>query len=346
MNAFLQKIISDPDINLLLNSIYDGVYIVNKNRKIIFWNNGAERITGYTKDEVLQKRCSDNILNHIDENGNVLCIDKCPLFEAIANDHKTEAVIYPLNKDKKRFPVLTRVGPIKDSKGRIVGAIEVFRDITKEQELQILRDKFNNLIKKFVSAATFQEIIKQAETGSPDSAALRDITILYADVVGFTAFAERSSMQETAEMLNEIFHFCGFIINENHGDIDKFIGDAIMAVFIDANDAVRAAEKILEGLVLINDSREKREKDKISLHIGINSGTVIQVEIGTSDRKELTIIGDAVNITARIEELSEPDAIFISESTFSRLNNHQSFVFYEKIAIKGRKEPISIFRSV
>lgn len=346
MNALLNKIVSDPEIKLLLNSIYDGVYIVNIYREIVFWNEGAERITGYSREEVIQRKCSDNILNHIDENGVVLCISKCPLLDAIKNDNKTEAVIYPMNKDKKRFPVLTRVGPIKNQNGEIIGAIEVFRDVSKEQELQLLRDKFNSLIKKFVSAATFQEIIKQAETGNADSAEFRDLTIMYIDVVGFTSFAQRAGMKETAEMLNEIFHFCGSIIKECHGDIDKFIGDAIMAVFVDANDAVQAGEKILKGMSSINDSREKRGKERIKLHIGINSGTVMQVEIGTSERKELTIIGDAVNIAARIEEISDPDAIFISESTYSRLRDHLSFIFYEKLAVKGRKEPISIFRSL
>jgi len=222
----------------------------------------------------------------------------------------------------------------------------VFHDVSKEQELQILREKFDGLIKKFVSATAYQEIIKQAETGAPDKSQFRDLTILYLDVIGFTAYAEKHSLQETAEMLNDIFGFSGHIINENHGDIDKFIGDAIMAIFIDANDAVLSAEKILKGMQRINDERSAKGKEQILLHIGINSGTVMQVEIGTSERKDITIIGDAVNIAARIQELSEPDTIFISESTYSRIKNHKSFAFYEKLAVKGRKEPIQVFKSV
>lgn len=346
MSNLLNKIISDPDIKLLLDSIYDGVYIVNQKQEIVFWNKGAERITGYHKNEVHCKKCSDDILNHIDANGTPLCTGICPLQNAILNDNQTEAVIYPLNKEKKRFPVLTRVSPIKDAQGSIVGAIEVFHDVSKEQELQILRDKFDSLIKKFVSATTYKEIIKQAETGSPENSQYRDLTVLYVDVVGFTAYTEKHSLQETAEMLNDVFSFTGKIINENHGDIDKFIGDAIMAIFVDANDAVLSAEKILNGMREINDERFANGKEKISIHIGINSGTVMQVEIGTSERKDITIIGDAVNIAARIEELSEPDSIFISESTYSRIKDHKAFAFYEKLAVKGRKEPIQIFKSI
>lgn len=346
MNKFLNKIIKDPDVNILLNSIYDGIYIVNREREILFWNEGAERITGYSKEEVLNKKCADNILNHIDENGNNLCSSHCPLMESMLYDKRTEAKIYPLSKDNKKFPVSTRVSPIKDSGGNIIGAIEIFRDISKEEELRVLQDKFNDLIKKYISKTTYHEVVKQAEKGICESAQIRDLTILYVDIVEFTAFAENNSMEETAEMLNEIFRFCGSIIKENHGDIDKFIGDSIMAVFVDANDAVIASEKILQGIFLINDRRLKKGKEKISLHIGINSGTVMQVGIGTSERKDFTIIGDAVNIASRIEELSSPDAIFISESTYSRLRNHASFAFFDKMWVKGRKEPILIFKSI
>lgn len=192
----------------------------------------------------------------------------------------------------------------------------------------------------------YQEVIKQIESGSGENAQIRDLTILFADIAEFTAFAEKNSLQETAGMLNEIFQYCGNIIKENHGDIDKFIGDSIMAVFIDANDAVIASKEILKGMLVINQKRMKKGKEKIRLHIGINSGTVMQVGIGTSERMDITIIDDAVNIASRIEELSTPDMIFISESTYSRLKDHTSFTFFNKLSVKGRKELILIFKSV
>jgi len=119
-NKFLQKIISDPDIILLLNSIYDGVYIVNREREILFWNKGAEKLTGHQAKDVTNHRCSDNILDHIDENGNLLCNGNCPLAECMMLDKNTERKVYPLSRDKRRFPVLTRVGPIKDHNGEML----------------------------------------------------------------------------------------------------------------------------------------------------------------------------------------------------------------------------------
>jgi PAS domain S-box-containing protein len=346
MNPFLQKIISDPDIKLLLNSIYDGVYIVNTEREILFWNDAAEKITGHLNADVLMHKCSDNILNHIDADGNLLCSGNCPLVECMLNDKNTEKKIFPLSKDKKRFPIQTRVGPIKDPDGNIVGAIEVFRDISEQEDLRILQEKFNDLIRKYVSKTTYQEIVNQAKMGTPARAQLRDLTILYIDVAAFTSFAEKNSLEETAIMLNDVFGVCEVITKKYHGDIDKFIGDAIMATFVDANDAVDAAFDIFKHLEIVNEERTKSGREAIGLHMGINSGNVIQAELGTPERKDITIVGDAVNIAARIEEMSEPGSVYISESTFSRLKNSDDFAFYKKLAVKGRKEPILVFKAL
>jgi PAS domain S-box-containing protein len=345
-NEFLQKIISNPDIILLLNSIYDGVYIVNTEREIVFWNKGAAKLTGHAKKEVLDKKCSDNILNHIDENGNLLCSGNCPLMECMIQDKNVERKIYPLTKTKKRFPVLTRVGPIKDHDGEIVGAIEVFRDISKDEDLRILQEKFNDLIKKYVSSTTYENVIREARSGKTGMVKMCELTVLYVDVVGFCSFAGRNDLPEVAAMLNDVFGLCEIITKKYHGDIDKFIGDAVMATFIDANDAVKAAENILSELKVFNMQRIKEKKEPVHLHIGINSGNVIRAEIGTSERKDLTVLGNTVNLAARIQEISEPDKIFISESTYSRLKNTDGFSFFEKITFKGQDLPIPIFRSV
>lgn len=345
-NDFLRDLVQDRNINVILNSIYDGVYIVDRDREILLWNQGAERITGYLGNDVLHHHCADDILNHIDANGCNLCNTMCPLMESILKDKTTEAIIYPLNKEKKRFPVLTRVGPIKDHNGKIVGAIEVFRDISKEEDLRILQEKFNQLIKRFVSTSTYEQVTNEARSGKPNDTVLCDMTIVYVDIAGFMSFSLRNNMIEIARLLNEVFGLCEIITKEFHGDIDKFIGDAIMATFRDANDAVKAAEKILAELKSFNEQRQKNGHEIIELHIGINSGQVIRAEIGTAERKDLTVLGDAVNIASRIEEMSEPGSVFISESTYSRLRNNDNYAYYNKIAIKERKEPIGVYRSI
>ena len=267
-----------------------------------FGNQGAEKITGYSAAEVTGRRCADNILNHIDADGNLLCRGGCPLLKAIRAGQEIEAKVYPLHKDGHRFPTLTHVAPIRDEKGKIVAGIEIFRDITIEEDFRHLQEKFNTLIKKYVSATTFEEVMTQAQAGTAVSSCMRDLTVLFLDIVGFTTFSETKSPEEVVTMLNEVFGVCEVITCKCHGDIDKFIGDCVMAVFIDANDAVDAACQILYGaLVRMNVLRQERGQEPVHIRIGINSGHVIQGDVGSAERKDLTVIGDVVNAASRIQ---------------------------------------------
>jgi class 3 adenylate cyclase len=224
-----------------------------------------------------------------------------------------------------------------------VAAIEVFRDISESEELRILQEKFSKLIKKYLSSATLTEVMNQLE-GSKEEVAIRELTILYVDIVAFTRFSEKHLPEETAKMLNDLFGICGVITRECHGDIDKFIGDAVMATFIDANDAVLAGIKILNALAELNTMREEKGLEGIQVRIGLNSGLVMQGEIGTPDRKDITVIGDVVSTASRIESVTDPMGICISEATYSRLKTPQEFHFYKKVKVKNRSEAVPIFR--
>jgi diguanylate cyclase (GGDEF)-like protein/PAS domain S-box-containing protein len=112
----------------LLDNLHDGVYFVDRNRVITYWNRGAERITGYSTDEVMGKCCKDNILMHVDEKGTQLCQTECPLSHAMEDGLTREATAYLHHREGHRIPIHLRVNPIKDSHGAIVGAVEVFND--------------------------------------------------------------------------------------------------------------------------------------------------------------------------------------------------------------------------
>ncbi|MFH1995606.1 MAG: sensor domain-containing diguanylate cyclase [Candidatus Omnitrophota bacterium] len=113
----------------ILHNLYDGVYILDKNRKIIYWNKGAEKITGYSEREVLGRRCSDDILMHIDKKGVKLCgTDDCPAVRTIENGEVPEEELYIHHREGYRIPVLTRIDPVRDSKGKLIGTAEIFSD--------------------------------------------------------------------------------------------------------------------------------------------------------------------------------------------------------------------------
>ena len=115
----------------VLEELYDGVYVVDTSRKILFWNKGAERITGYASEKVLGKSCADNILMHVDNRGKKLCLEGCPLHETLKDGLDREASVFLHHCDGYRVPVLIRISPLRDTEGRIIGAVEVFSDNTK-----------------------------------------------------------------------------------------------------------------------------------------------------------------------------------------------------------------------
>ncbi|XMB86005.1 sensor domain-containing diguanylate cyclase [Mycoplasmatota bacterium WC44] len=120
----------------ILDNIYDGVYFVDNDRNIIYWNKGAETITGYSEVEVIGRACYDNILSHIDSNGDKLCDNGCHLSSVLSSGEKASSNVYFNHKDGYIVPVNTKVFPIFDSNGVVSGAVEVFSDRSVEVELE------------------------------------------------------------------------------------------------------------------------------------------------------------------------------------------------------------------
>ncbi len=127
----------------LIDNLYDGVYFVDRNRVITYWNKGAERITGYPADWVIGRSCRDNLLNHVTADGVLLCNDQCPLAACMEDGNVREAEIFLRHANGYRMPVLVRASPLRDRQGSITGAVETFSDNTKlvavRQQLRELR---------------------------------------------------------------------------------------------------------------------------------------------------------------------------------------------------------------
>jgi len=120
----------------VLDHLYDGVYFLDGERKIFFWNKGAERITGYRTEEVMGRACSENILCHVDKQGRSLCHGDCPAARVLEDGQRREAEVYLLHKNGYRKPVRVRVAPIEDASGQIVGAMEIFSDDSSPASLR------------------------------------------------------------------------------------------------------------------------------------------------------------------------------------------------------------------
>src|SRR5512138_2173073 len=110
----------------VIDNLYDGVYFVDRDRRITYWNKGAERITGYTAEHSIGRRCRDNLLNHVTANGIPLCQEHCPLAAVMEDGQEREAEVFLHHADGYRVPVLVRGAPLRDESGNIIGAVESF----------------------------------------------------------------------------------------------------------------------------------------------------------------------------------------------------------------------------
>jgi adenylate cyclase len=179
----------------------------------------------------------------------------------------------------------------------------------------------------------------------------RRITILFCDIRGYTAMAEVLSPTETFEFLNDYLAYMGAAIEAHGGFIDKYIGDAIMALFDEphSDGALRAALAMQEALVSFNRDRSRRHQPTIEVGIGIHHGDVIMGAIGFTSRIESTVIGDAVNVAARIEQLTRQCdcAVLLTDAIVNTLecpNDFEIRLVNAAARVKGKAEAIGLYQ--
>ena len=181
----------------------------------------------------------------------------------------------------------------------------------------------------------------------------QDMTVLFSDIRSFTTMSEQMTPQENFNFINSYLGRVSPIIRQNNGFIDKYIGDAIMALFPGkefpgrADEALQAAIEMQKEVVLYNTHRAKSGYAPISIGIGLHTGSVMLGTVGEAERMEGTVISDAVNLASRLESLTKiySVSIIISEHTLFRLERvmKYQFRFLDKVKVKGKKEPVSVF---
>ncbi len=171
---------------------------------------------------------------------------------------------------------------------------------------------------------------------------LRDVTILFADIRGFTSLSQRSSATRVVAMLNRYFEAIVEVVFRFNGTVDKYIGDEIMVLFgapveVDrpADRAVACALEMQAAIEKFNREREAAGEEPIEVGIGINSGEVVVGSIGSSRTMQYTCIGDAVNVASRITGMAGPGQVLVSEHTLSQLQSKASYEVLPPMPLKG-----------
>lgn len=222
----------------------------------------------------------------------------------------------------------------------------------KEHAQKILLETKNNMLDSFARFVPKQflkylkkETIEDVRLGDAVS---YDMTVLFSDIRKFTDMSEAMTPDESFSFLNSFLKRMEPIIQDHNGFVDKYIGDAVMALFPDSSeDALNTAIKIREELIVYNEHRRSSGYVPIDIGLGIHSGKLTLGTVGSSKRIDTTVIGDTVNLASRIESLTKyyDVPIIISNTVYDQISNKNEFLFREidRVKVKGKKRIVALY---
>lgn len=260
------------------------------------------------------------------------------------------AVMQKFASDKTfRTEICTRdeIGELGQSFNDMADTIEVYSDNLKENLETV--EKQRNSYARFVPEGLLELFNKRSilEVAPKDHQAL-DMTVMFSDIRSYTAISESLTPKEIFDLLNNYFCLTNPIIEKNFGIIDKYIGDAIMALFPrQPDDALRSAIEIKKMLLVFNQTQLENNHPKFLTGVGLHYGTVEIGAVGDQKRLQATVIGDAVNLASRLESATKLYAIdiIISDDVYLKLENPSEFKLrmIDTVRVKGKDTPIVLY---
>ncbi|MEG4129315.1 AAA family ATPase [Microcoleus sp. Pol1B3] len=261
-----------------------------------------------------------------------------------------------IHQGNKIIPIEVWGTPIYDEKDNISYAIVAFQDITERKKAEAERIRFTNELfqlnkayERFVPNQFLQFLNKSSiiEVELGDQVQL-EMSVLFSDIRDFTTLSESMTPEDNFRFINSYLSRMEPVLNENNGFIDKYIGDAIMALFSgEADNAVKAGIAMLQGLVGYNQHRANSGYGPIQIGIGINTGSLMLGTVGGQNRMEGTVISDAVNLASRVEGLTKNYGVslLITQETYSRLENLSKYAIrtLDTVKVKGKSELVTVY---
>lgn len=236
------------------------------------------------------------------------------------------------------------LGPLKDAKNQTQGVAIVVDDLTETKRLRAVHDMF----RCYVSPAVVDRL--PADPSELKLGGNRQmVTILFADIRGFTSFSERLPSEELVEILNQYLSIAARSILMYEGTLDKFMGDAVMGIFnapLPQPDhclrAVRAAAAMQRAVCDYHHSIGQERG--LTFGVGLHLGEAVVGNVGMSDRMDYTAIGDTVNVAKRIQENSPGGTILMSEAVYQATKDSINASFYQDLQAKGREQPVATYQ--
>ncbi|MEW6497518.1 MAG: adenylate/guanylate cyclase domain-containing protein [Cyanobacteriota bacterium] len=335
----------------ILRSLSDGVISTDKDGRIIAANESAMELLGWDEKVRVEGQLIYEVIQIQDKDN-----PESNKFVEWFNDAlqgqgaKARQQYYPdrnllAQGTQQQRSVNLSINSIADAadETKIRGALVVMEDISDEKRLK-------STMYRYMTQELAEELLKLDDTKLGGDR--KEVSILFSDIRGYTTLTESLEAEEVVGMLNEYFESMVEVIFKYKGTLDKYIGDAIMAVFgspLPLKDhawrSVQTAVEMRHRLAEFNARRESAGKPSIKIGVGINSDSVISGNIGSSKRMEFTAIGDGVNLGSRLEGASKQYGcdIIISEYTFRPCADKIWYRELDCIRVKGKNAPVKIY---
>ncbi len=243
------------------------------------------------------------------------------------------------------------------------GNLEQHINLKRNDELGLLTDAFNdmaanlrdkefikNTFERYVSKPLADQILERHDDLQLGGE-VREVTILFSDIRRFTSLAEQLPPEQVVTVLNEYFSRMITIVSKYHGMVDKLMGDSVMALFgapvshdDDPYRAIQCALEMQQEGILFNREQMAKGLPALPMGIGINTGSVVAGNIGSATKMEYTVIGDEVNIAARMQGIAKPGEVLISENTYQLVADTVQVTALEPIIFKGKKTVVAVYR--
>ena len=319
----------------ILGSIATGVLTINAMGEIDSVNKAGEKILNLTPEDIL----NNHYMYVFDKDQEIIEI----ISKAEQNNKIITEINVPFLTVSNESIVNISAAPRMNASGISEGIVIAIEDISDVS-------KVKNTFKRYVSKQVVDNLLED-ETKLKLGGEEREVTILFTDIRGFTSMSENMTPEEIVTTLNEYFSEMIDIVFKYDGTLDKIIGDELMVVFgaplaakDDTERALKTAIEMQSKIQELNKSRKQRREEPVLVGAGINKGYVVSGNIGSRDMMDYTVIGDTVNLGARLCSSAGPGEIIVSKEVVRRNKDKFSFEIMDPINVKGKKNKIEIFK--